>query len=299
MRIRGFFLFRRYTLATFIFILLLSALILMSLRVKQKQGVTFVDALVTEIVSPFQKASTFLIKTVHGVFQNYVVLIHLQRENLMLKQKVAELQGENHQMKEMFYANERLQKLLQFREKISPPVIAAEVIGGDPSSWFKSITLNKGEKEGIRKGMVVIGPEGVVGQILKTAPYHSTVLLITDYSSAIDAIVQRTRAKAIVEGRGENRCQLKYLLRSEDVIVGDVAITSGLGGNFPKGLMVGEIRKVEKREHGIFQYAELVPSVDLTKLEEVLVIPEAPPPPLEEKGKKVKKSPPRSGQKKK
>jgi rod shape-determining protein MreC len=83
------------------------------------------------------------------------------------------------------------------------------------------------------------------------------------------------------------------------VIVGDVAITSGLGGNFPKGLMVGEIRKVEKREHGIFQYAELVPSVDLTKLEEVLVIPEAPPPPLEEKGKKVKKSPPRSGQKKK
>lgn len=271
----------------------------MSLRVKQKQGVTFVDALVTEIVSPFQKASTFLIKTVHGVFQNYVVLIHLQRENLMLKQKVAELQGENHQMKEMVYANERLQKLLQFREKISPPVIAAEVIGGDPSSWFKSITLNKGEKEGIRKGMVVIAPEGVVGQILKTAPYHSTVLLITDYSSAIDAIVQRTRAKAIVEGREENRCQLKYLLRSEDVIVGDVAITSGLGGNFPKGLMVGEIRKVEKREHGIFQYAELVPSVDLTKLEEVLVIPEEPPPPLEEKGKKVKKSPPRSGQKKK
>jgi rod shape-determining protein MreC len=147
--------------------------------------------------------------------------------------------------------------------------------------------------------MVVIAPEGVVGQILKTAPYHSTVLLITDYSSAIDAIVQRTRAKAIVEGRGENRCQLKYLLRSEDVSVGDVAITSGLGGNFPKGLMVGEIRKVEKMEHGIFQYAELVPSVDLTKLEEVLVIPEAPPPPLEEKGKKGKKSPPRPSQKKK
>jgi rod shape-determining protein MreC len=147
--------------------------------------------------------------------------------------------------------------------------------------------------------MVVIAPEGVVGQILKTAPYHSTVLLITDYSSAIDAIVQRTRAKAIVEGRGENRCQLKYLLRSEDVIAGDVAITSGLGGNFPKGLMVGEIRKVEKKEHGIFQYAELVPSVDLTKLEEVLVIPEAPPSPLEETGKKTKKSPPGSSQKKK
>jgi rod shape-determining protein MreC len=299
MRTRGFFIFRRYTLAAFIFILLLSALILMSLRVKQRQGVTFVDALITEIVSPFQTASTFLIKTVHGVFQNYVVLIHLQKENLLLKQKIAELQRENHQMKEMAYANERLQKLLQFREKISPPVIAAEVIGGDPSSWFKSITLNKGEKEGIRKGMAVIAPEGVVGQILKTAPYHSTVLLITDYNSAIDAIVQRTRSKAIVEGKGENQCQLKYLLRSEEVLVGDMVVTSGLGGNFPKGLTVGQIRKVDKKEYGIFQYAELVPSVDLTKLEEVLVIPEAPPPPLEEKGKKVKKSPPRSGPKKK
>jgi rod shape-determining protein MreC len=299
MRIRGFFFFRRYTLVTFIFVLLLSALILMSLRVKQRQEVAFVDALLTEIVSPFQKASTFLIKTVHGLFQNYVVLIHLQRENLMLKQKIAELQRESHQMKEMARAHERLQKLLQFREKISPPVIAAEVIGGDPSSWFKSITLNKGERDGIRKGMAVIAPEGVVGQILKTAPYHSTVLLITDYNSAVDAIVQRTRAKTIVEGRGENRCQLKYLQRSEDVVVGDVVVTSGLGGSFPKGLTVGEIRKVEKKEHGIFQYAELIPSVDLTKLEEVLVIPEAPPPPLEEKGKKVKKIPPRSGQKKK
>jgi len=299
MRIRGLFLFRRYTLVTFIFILLLSALVLMSLRVKQKQGVTFVDALVTEIVSPFQKASTFLIKAVHGVFQNYVVLIHLQRENRLLKEKVAELQRENYQMKEMAYANERFQKLLQFREKISPQGIAAEVIGGDPSSWFKSITLNKGEQEGIRKGMAVIAPEGVVGQILKTAPYHSTVLLITDYSSAIDVILQRTRAKAIVEGRGENRCQLKYLLRSEDVVVGDVAITSGLGGNFPKGLTVGEIRKVEKKEHGIFQYAELVPSVDLTKLEEVLVIPEAPLPPREREEKKIKKTPAGAGRKKK
>jgi rod shape-determining protein MreC len=299
MRIRGFFLFRRYTLATFIFILLLVALILMSVRVKQRRGVEFVDALFMEIVSPVQKASTFLIKTVHGVFQNYVVLIHLQRENLMLKQKIAELERETHQMKEMTYANERLQKLLQFREKLSSPSIAAEVIGQDPSSWFKSVTLNKGEKQGVRKGMAVIAPEGVVGQILKTAPYHSTVLLITDYNSAIDTIVQRTRAKAIVEGRGENRCQLKYLLRTEDVIVGDVVVTSGLGGNLPKGLMVGEIQKVDKREHGIFQYAELVPSVDLTRLEEVLVIPEAPPLPPEEKGRKIKKSPPGSSQKKK
>jgi rod shape-determining protein MreC len=291
MRIRSFFLFRRYTLPTFVILLLLFALILMSLRVKQRKGVDFFDALLMELTSPFQKASTFVIKTVQGVFQNYIILIHLQKENAMLKQKLVELQKENYQIKEMAYANERLKRLLQFREKISSSAIAAEVIGQDSSSWFKSVTINKGEKDGVKKSMAVISPEGVVGQILKIASYHSTVLLITDYNSAIDSVIQRTRAKAIVEGIGENRCQLKYLLRSEDVTIGDIVVTSGLGGNFPKGLMVGEIRKVDKKEHGIFQQAELVPSVDLTKLEEVLVIAEAPLLQQEDKGKKIKKSP--------
>jgi rod shape-determining protein MreC len=290
MRIRSFFLFRRYTLLAFIILLLLSALILMSLRVKQRKGVEFMDALLMEICSPFQKASTFVIKTVHGVFLEYLFFFHLQKENVMLKQRIAELQKEDHQMKEIALANERLKRLLEFREKISASVVAAEVIGQDPSSWFRSITINKGEKDGVQKGMAVISPEGVIGQILKTSLYHSTVLLITDYNSAIDSIVQRTRAKAIVEGLGENRCQLKYLLRKEEVVVGDVVVTSGLSGNFPKGLMVGEIRKVEKRGHGVFQYAELAPSVDLTRLEEVLVITGSSLPLQEEKGRKGKKT---------
>jgi rod shape-determining protein MreC len=292
MRIRSFFLFRKYTIPTLIIFLLLSALILMSLRVKQRKGIDFLDALLMEFCSPFQKASTFAVKTVYGVFQDYLFLFHLQKENGMLKQRIAELQKENYQMKEMVLANERLKRLLQFRETLSSSVIAAEVIGHDPSSWFRSMTINKGEKDGLRKGMAVISTEGVVGQILKTSPYHSIVLLITDYNSAIDSIVQRTRAKAIVEGKGENRCQLKYLLRTEEVLVGDIVVTSGLSGNFPKGLMVGEVRKVDKKGHGVFQYAELVPRVDVTQLEEILVITASSLPAREEKGKaeKLKKT---------
>jgi rod shape-determining protein MreC len=125
----------------------------------------------------------------------------------------------------------------------------------------------------------------VVGQILKSSPRYSTVLLITDYNSAIDAIVQRTRAKAMVEGFQENRCQLKYLLRTEEVEVDDIVVTSGLTGNFPKGLMLGEIRKVDKKSFGVFQVAELVPSVNLAKLEEVLIITELSLPPQEDKPK--------------
>jgi rod shape-determining protein MreC len=293
MGIRDFFLFRRYSLLIFIVLLLLFALVLMSLRAKQREGVEFFDALLMEICSPFQKAATLVIKTVQGTFTQYVYMVNLGKENRMLKQKIAELQEENHRMKEMKLANERLSQLLQFREKNSPSMIGAEVIGQDPSSWFKSVTINKGERDGVKKGMAVISPAGVIGQILKTAPHYATVLLLTDYNSAVDSIVQRTRAKTIVEGKGENRCQLKYLRRAEEVAVGDVVVTSGLGGNFPKGLMVGEIKKVDKKGHGVFQYAELVPSVDLTQLEEVFVIIEPLPSsqPQEEKVKKGKKTP--------
>ncbi len=292
MRIRDLFLSRRYSLFIFIALLLLFALVLMSLRAKQGKGPEFFDALLMEICSPLQKASTLVIKTVQGTFQKYIFLVNLERENRMLKQKIAELQEENHRAKEVTLAFDRLKQLLQFREKNSPSMIGAEVIGQDPSSWFKSVTIDKGERDGVKKGMAVISPAGVIGQILKTAPHYATVLLITDYNSAVDSIVQGTRAKAIVEGKGENRCQLKYLLRTEEVAVGDAVVTSGMAGNFPKGLMVGEIKKVDKKGYGVFQYAELAPSVDLTKLEEVFVIMEpipTPTQPREEKAKKGKK----------
>lgn len=278
MRIRGFFLFRRYYLFIFIILLLLFALILISLRAKQGEGVEFFDALLLETCSPFQKGATFIIKAIQETFQQYLFLIHLEKENRKLKQKLLELQEENHQLNEVRLENERLRKLLQFNEKNSLTMIGAEVIGRDPSSWFKSITIDKGERDGVRKGMAVVSPEGVIGQILKISPHYSTVLLITDYNSAIDSIVQRTRAKAIIEGKGENRCQLKYLLRTEEVAEGDVVVTSGLAGNFPKGLKIGEVSKVDKRGHGVFQYAELVPSVDLNRLEEVFIIMKPLPP---------------------
>jgi len=270
----------------------------MSLRARQQKGIAFLDAFVLEVCSPFQRASTFMIQTVHQTFQHYFFLVHLQRENEMLRQRVAELQKENHLKEEALLANERLRSLFQFKEKLSTSVVAAEVIGQDPSSWFKSVTLNKGEKDGIKKGMAVITTDGVVGQVFKTAPHYSTVLLITDYSSAIDAIVQKTRARAIVEGQGENRCQLKYLLRTDEVSEGETVVTSGLAGNFPKGLLIGEIRRIEKKGRGVFQYAELVPSVDLTRLEEVLIITETPVLSTEEKVKRSKK-PPGSGSREK
>ncbi len=286
---RSLFLSRRYTLLTIVILLLLFALILMSLRVKQKSGVNGLDSFLIEFYSPFQKGATFLFNEIKSLFYGYLFLVELEKENRMLKQKIARLERENQEMRALASSGERLRKLLQFRESLSMKMVAAEVIGRDPTAWFKSLTLNKGERDGVQRGMAVISPEGVVGQILKTGPSHSIVLLITDYNSAVDAMVERTRAKAIVKGTGENRCYLKYLLRSEEVSIGDQVITSGLTGNFPKGLPIGKITKIENSRHGVFQHAELIPQVDFTKLEEVLIITEtfiSPPP---EKGKIMKK----------
>lgn len=275
MRIRSLFLFRRYAIPTFIVLLLIFALVLISLRIKQPSSIEWVDSIFMEICSPLQRISNFPIKMVQKVLHEYIFLFNLKKENEELKQKILELERENNQLKEMALANIRLRSLLDFKEKISTSVLAAEVIARDPTSWFKSITINRGERDGVKKGMAVISSQGVVGHIVKTSPNSSVVLLITDYNSAIDSIIQRTRARAIVEGLGENRCQLKYLLKTEDVLPGDIVITSGLCGNFPKGLVIGEIVKIDNKGHGIFKYAELVPSVDITKVEEVLVVKES------------------------
>jgi rod shape-determining protein MreC len=266
----------------------------MSMRVKQRKGVELLDALLMETSFPLQKAANFIVQSVQGTFQHYIFLVNLEKENRMLKEKIARLQEENHRTNEIRLANERLRQLLQFRERNFPSMIGSEVIGRDPSFWFKSVMIDKGESDGVKKGMAVISPAGVIGQVLKIAPHYATVLLITDYNSEVDCIVERSRAKAIIEGKGENRCQLKYLLRAEEVAVGDVVVTSGLGGNFPKGLVVGEVKKVDKKGYGVFQYAELVPSVDMTRLEEVFVVVEplqpTHPPEQKEKEKKRKRT---------
>lgn len=287
---RSLFLSRRYTLLTVLILLLLLALILMSLRVKQKSGVDEVDAFLLELYSPFQSAATSFFSGVKDLFNGYFFLVEVEKENRRLKERIARLERENQEMKALASSGERLRKLLQFRESLSMKMVAAEVIGRDPTSWFKSLTLNKGERDGVQRGMAVISPEGVVGQILKTGSSHSVVLLITDYNSAVDGMVERTRAKAVVKGMGENRCYLKYLLRSEEVDIGDTVITSGLTGNFPKGLAIGQITKIEKSGHGVFQYAELIPKVDFTKLEEVLIVTEMFVSPSLEKGKIMKKT---------
>jgi rod shape-determining protein MreC len=193
-------------------------------------------------------------------------------ENEFLKDMLRKAVEKNNQLVEVALSNKRLRDLLNFQKNMPGSFIAAEIISRDPSPWFKSVIIDKGQADGLSKGLPVVISEGIVGQITAVSGHQSKVLLIIDQNNAVDALVQRTRSRGIIEGKSTDQCILKYVLRKHDVKVGDTVISSGLDGVYPKGLPIGYISGVIKRNSGIFQDVTVTPYVDFEKLEEVLVI---------------------------
>ncbi len=269
--------FKRYRIPFFAVIFLTTALLSISSRINNVERLAFIDWLFLEITFPFQKAVTYSTEALSDLFDSYVLLVNLKRENVTLKRTVAKLREENNFLREKAIASERLRNLLRFSKKIPGTMLPVQIIGIDPSSWFRTIVIDKGTKHGVNRGMAVVSPEGIVGHVLQASPHCAKVLLITDFNSSIDAIIQRGRARGLVEGNGENLCRLKFAPRMHDIQLGDRVVTSGLGGRYPKGLVIGKISKIKKKSYGLFQQAEIIPSVNFAKLEEVFVITETHP----------------------
>jgi len=165
-----------------------------------------------------------------------------------------------------------LKELLGFRSTLEGQTQTAQVSGRDPSSLFQSLTIDKGEHEGVHKGFAVLSPLGVLGHVVATSAHAARVLLITDHNSGVDAIVERSRARGIVAGALADGCVMKYLQRGEDVQVGDRVATSGLDGIFPRGMPIGEVSEVSRNHRGLLQVAVIKPSAPLERIEEVLVV---------------------------
>jgi rod shape-determining protein MreC len=166
---------------------------------------------------------------------------------------------------------QRLQRLLNFREQIAFDVVAAEVVGRGSNSWTEIIHINRGTRDKIAKGYPVVTHDGLVGQVIHAAPALSQVMLLTDFRSGVDALVQRTRASGVVTGRGRDLATLKFLPMGADIQPGDRLISSGMGGVFPKGLIIGAVQDVSRNgRQG--QQVEIRPNVDFSHLEEVLVL---------------------------
>lgn len=232
----------------------------------------FYDRVAVGITAPVQRLIAWSLDLVVSAFNNYVYLWQTRQTNLRLLEENRKLLNLIVNLREAQDENVRLRKLLDFKEEFNLQTIAARVIAKDVSTEFRAIRINRGEEDGIRKDMAVINNEGIVGRILRTAKKTSDVVTILDLLSAVDAIDKRSRVRGIVEGMTDQLCQLKFALRTDDILANDLLISSGLGGVFPKGIPVGVVSKVKKEAYGITQTVEVRPSVDFSRLEEVLVV---------------------------
>lgn len=263
---------KKYIFVLVVGVGLLAALIVFSLNVPHNRDANAVERAMMSVLAPVLKPVYRLSGFVVDVWDGYVRLVDTHRENLQLREDIRRLNERVRESNELYLTNQRLERLLDMKKNVKSPVVAAEVVGEDATSWFRTLILNRGSSNGIREGMAVIAADGIVGQIVKVAASTSRVVLLTDHASGIAATIQRSRARGVVKGKSEMLCTLDFTTREEDVKVGDLVISSGIGGVFQKGLPIGEVTMVKRGEYGIFQTVTIRPSVNLAHLEEVLIV---------------------------
>jgi len=229
------------------------------------------------LLVPPQRAAASIADGVSDLFTTLHELGTLRRENEALRNLANKLMIENVRLKEAEAENETLRRLLQFtqanpHQQYRAAEVIGRVIGRDPSNFLSYLTIDVGSEQGIKPGMPVVTDQGLVGRIAEVGFNSSKVLLIIDARSSVNALVQRSRANGVVEGVLGGGLVMKYIPQDQSVSVGDVILTSGLGGNFPKGLVIGQVVAVHQRDIDMFQQAQVRPTVDFSRLEKVLVI---------------------------
>jgi len=264
--------FRKYQYLIIIAFLVGLALTVSSSNLKDTSNTSFLRRTILDMYAPPLRAVTFLFTGVKHFWNDYVFLRHVRGENQQLRTSLDLLTEQNVQRQELLLENDRLRKLLLLKERSSAKLISAEVIGRDAIGWLKTILINKGENDNVYKDQAVVTHQGIVGRCIEVADTTSRVLLLTDINSSVDALVQRTRSRGIVEGTGSGMCELKYISGTDDLVEGDLVVTAGLCGIFPKGLSIGTVRTITKKPNELFQSVELEPSSNLNKLEEVSLL---------------------------
>lgn len=265
--------FRRTRQRLLLVLLLLASLLLYSQSLRQKEYTTLFQRVVLQICGPALQGMDWVTHSLGSAWQQYVWLVHTQKRNTQLEQINDQLQARLRHFQELEKENKRLRELLAFSRSTRWESRAARVVGENIKDFRHTLLLDKGSRQGLRRGLPVMVADGVVGRIWRCSPQHSHVLLITDPASRVATLVQRTRTRGVVRGQGQDRLlQLDYALRRQEIRPGDVVLTSGTGQIFPKGLLVGRIEKVRKPDYGLFQYPQVAPSVDFSRLEEVLVL---------------------------
>lgn len=263
--------FKRHRMIVLAIVLLVGSLLLYSYNLRHKGATTLFERTVLTLSTPLQKGVDVFTEEVGLLWKNYLWLIDARQQNRKLTDQNRQLQGELVAVSEIRLENQRLRRLFDFVDKIDRPALPARVVAEDLSSWARTIVIDKGTREGLHEGLPVVVAEGVVGRVIKVAPNSARVLLITDASSAMASLIQRTRTRGVARGVGDY-LSLDYASREDNLQIGDLLVTSGMGGIFPKGLVIGQVSFAEQGKFGLFQKVEISPSTDFSRLEEVLVL---------------------------
>jgi rod shape-determining protein MreC len=251
-----------------------------SMRDPTKQ-VSGPDRIVVAIAAPIQYAAATLARGLSNLFGDYVYLVDVKEDNRSLTSQNARLRERVHKLEPLEEENHRLRRLLELRQNLRTDVVSAQVIGKDINEFFRvaRVSLDKDARE-IGPNLPVLSQDGVVGTTLKGGKDTVDVRLVVDAGSGVDVVVQRTGARGFINGTGDERrytCKVQYMERADEVWNDDLLVTSGVGRRFPKGIPVARVKEVVKRDFGIYQEVIATPTVDFSRLEEVLIVTSAPP----------------------
>lgn len=258
---------------------LLVALVLISLALillSQGRYLQPLESAAGQVLTPIQQAVSDLTGTVGGWIDGVRRINELEEENRKLRAALDAVTAENARLQSLEEENRQLRDALKFQvERPDIKAVLASNIGGDPTGMMEILTIDRGSEQGIAPGMAVVSPGGIlVGQVQSVKADRATVLLITDIASHIPVATQRTRTPGVLEGRWQRggRMVMTHIPRDADVKDGDILLTTGVGGNFPRGLISGQILKAPQSDVQMEKEAEALPLVQLSALDSVLVI---------------------------
>lgn len=249
----------------------LGHVILISAQVNSRSGVPVLEQVTFGVFAEVQRTMTAGVSGVRHLWSDYVGLRHVRAENAQLKQQLADAQIQLQQQRALADRSRGLDRLLDLRQRVTLNTVAAEVIASGASPEFRTLTVDKGTQQGVRPDMAVIAPAGVVGRVVVPSPRAAKVQLIIDRNAAAGALIERSRAQGVVVGAGDELLHLEYVSEIADVAMGDVVVTSGIDGIFPKGFIIGRVEAIE-RSAGAYRRITVKPAVDFSSLEEVLLV---------------------------
>ncbi|HNS96881.1 MAG TPA: rod shape-determining protein MreC [Polyangiaceae bacterium] len=267
---------RRYRDAIIVVILLAVPFFFLRANVRDPRELNPLDRAIITISAPFQYVASMLARGISTIVGDYIYLVDVKADNQKLAYENARLHARVRHLEHLEVDNARLKKLLELKNTLPADLVSAHVVSKDTTEYFRvaRVSLDRSARN-IRPNMPVLALDGVVGTVHRVAGDTIDVLLTVDSGSGIDVVVERTGARGIVRGTGDRSryaCRVEYVQRTDEVAVGDLLLTSGVGKRFPKGLPVARVTEVTRRDFGIYQTVEAVPAVDLSRLDYVLIV---------------------------